>query len=58
MDKSGVNWYRVYYIFTAIHTIVGLVNDDDFRVWLTQFLIGTVILAVFMVVDSNISKKE
>ncbi len=58
MSKSGVNWYRVYYIFIAIQVLVGLMNNDDFRSWLMHFLIGTTILAIIMVVDRDISKKE
>jgi hypothetical protein len=51
MSKSGVNWYKVYYIFTAIRVLIGLVNNEDFRSWLIHFLIGTIILAMIVVID-------
>ena len=53
MSKSGVNWYRVYCIFTAIRVLIGLVNNEGFRPWLMQYLIGTVILAIIMAVDRS-----
>jgi len=58
MGKSGINWRGIYYIFTAAHVLVGLINDYSFRLWLMRFLIVTISFAIIMVVDRDISNKE
>lgn len=50
---TGVNWRKVYYIFTIIRVVIGLINNESFRTWLLQYFIGTIIFAIVVMLDEG-----